>query len=122
MHLKLLLEELCLVHDFLLRQLLGLHERLGSGFRRDTIPSRSLQRLSQKLLVEEVLDPSLPLEEGNVHFESSLVQLHGVYGTNGVHVGAVELDALASQGEELLHGVAVEKVVDLTLVFEAELR
>jgi hypothetical protein len=98
------------------------HKCLCSRFRRNSIPLGSSEGLSQELLVQEVFYPALPLEEWNVQFLSSLVQLHCVDSANGVHVWTIQLDALASQSEEFLHWVSVQKIVYLTLVLEAELR
>ena len=109
MILKLLLHEPCLVHDFLL----GVFFYLLKDFRLrflswvDSLYATSTQSCPQEFLVQEVLYPGLPLEKRNSELISLLVQLDCVNRANGIHVRAVQLDALAGKREELLHRVSV---------------
>tara|TARA_B110000305_G_C18769133_1_gene328776 strand:- start:237 stop:443 length:207 start_codon:yes stop_codon:yes gene_type:complete len=65
---QLLLEVFGLIEDFLFGRLLNFDEGLCVGPAGSASSPRVAHGQPQELLVQEVLNPRLPLEEGYVHF------------------------------------------------------
>ena len=80
-------------------------------FNMNIVFERSSEGNLEELFVEAVLNPCLPLEERNVRLDCFLVELLCINSAHCIHVWTVELDCLASQSEELLHGISFDHVV-----------
>ena len=117
--LQLILEKGRLIKDLLFCSLLDFDESLVC-WRPGAVSAGLFQSLAEDFFVQVVFDPGGPLKEWHIQFHRPLVKLNRANRGYSIHVRTIQFDRLASQGEELLHGVTVQHVFHLGLVFEGE--
>ena len=117
--LEFILEKGGLVQDLLLCSLLHFDESLVR-WRPGAVSAGLFQGLPKDFFVKVVFDPGRPLKEWYIQFNRPLIKLNCANRGYNIQMRTIQFDWLASQGEELLHGITVQHVFHLRLVFKCE--